>query len=175
MSANVKSISAIRQFRTDLQDYHESLRQTLDILVSELHRAVDYFETDRAAYWPAQVRRASDKVSEARINLERCQVTTRPGEGPSCYEEKKALQRAKQRLETANQKVKATKKWIVTVQQEVDDFRSRLAQVNYLSDTELPRALVLLDRLASRLERYANDGVRKSGADPATKSHMGDS
>ena len=94
-AANVKSIAAIRRFRADLQTYEDSLRQTLDMLAAELKRAVDYFESDRAAYWPAQVRRASDRVAEARINLERCQVTTHPGEGPTCYEEKKALERAK--------------------------------------------------------------------------------
>lgn len=156
MKANVKSIESIRAFRTDLQEYQESLRQSLDILLAELTRAVDYFESDRAAYWPAQVRQASDKLAEARINLERCKVTTRPEEGPSCYEEKKALQKAKARLQHANEKVKATKKWVIVVRQEVDQFRSRLAQLNFTTDTELPRAMVVLDRLASRLDRYAD-------------------
>ena len=67
MPANVKSIQSIREFRTHLQDYRDSLRQTLDILTTELSRAVEYFESDRAAYWPHQERRASDKLSEARI------------------------------------------------------------------------------------------------------------
>ena len=164
MKANVKSIESIRAFRADLQEYQESLRQSLDILLAELTRAVDYFESDRAAYWPAQVRRASDNLAAARINLERCQVTTRPEEGPSCYEEKKALQKAKARLQHANEKVKVAKKWVIAVRQEVDQFRSRLAQLNFTTDTELPRAMVLLDRLASRLDRYAN----------RTASHPGD-
>ncbi len=50
--ANVKSIDAIRQFRADLQTYEDSLRQTRDMLSAELKRAVDYFESDRATYWP---------------------------------------------------------------------------------------------------------------------------
>ena len=156
MKANVKSIDAIRDFRGDLQEYRDSLRQTLDIITVELRRAVDYFESERSAYWPAQVRRASDKVSEARINLERCQVTTRPGEGPSCYEEKKTLQRAKERLDYANARVRATKKWLVIVRKEVDEFRTRMAQLDFLTESELPRSIALLDRLASRLERYAS-------------------
>lgn len=167
MKANVKSIASIRQFRSDLQDYNDSLRQSLDITLSELTRAVDYFETDRAVYWPAQVRRASDKLAEARINLERCQVTTRTEEGPSCFEEKKALQRAKERLATANAKVRATKKWLSVVRREVDEFKSRLAQINYLTDTELPRAVVLLEKLATRLDQY----ISKT---PGSESHGGD-
>ncbi len=159
--ANVKSIDAICQFRADLQTYEDSLRQTRDMLSAELKRAVDYFESDRATYWPAQVRRASDRVAEARINLQRCEVTTNPGGGPSCYEEKKALQRAKQRLLETEQKVKATRKWVRIVKQEVDEFQTRLAQLTYLADGELPRGNVLLSRLAQRLERYAG---RTTGA-----------
>lgn len=158
MKANVQSIEAIRDFRNDLQEYNEAIRHAIDMLTTELVRAVDFFESDRSAYWPAQARKASDKLAEARINLERCQVTTRPGEGPSCYEEKKALQRAKERLTFANERVKATKKWIVIVRKEVDEFRTRMAQVRFLNESELPRSIALLDRLAARLERYVNAG-----------------
>ena len=158
MKANVQSIEAIRDFRNDLQEYNDAIRHAIDMLTSELVRAIDYFESDRAAYWPAQARRASDKVAEARVNLERCQITTRPGEGPSCYEEKKALQRAKERLVYADERVKATRKWIVIVRKEVDEFRTKLAQVRFLNESELPRSIALLDRLAARLERYAKAG-----------------
>lgn len=174
MPANVKSIESIRAFRSDLQNYKDSLRQALDILSAELTRAVDYFESDRAAYWPAQARKASDQVAEARINLERCQVTTRPGEGPSCYEEKKALQRAKERLATAEEKVKVSKKWLTIVRKEVDEFQSRLAQVNYLTDTELPRASALLARLTARLDRYAGPSQHLSGSTASPESHRSD-
>ena len=52
-SANVKSIDSIRQFRADLLEFEDSLRQTLDMLRAELKRAVDYLESDRAIYWIA--------------------------------------------------------------------------------------------------------------------------
>ena len=157
MPANVKSIQSIRDFRSSLQDYRDSLRQTIDILVTELSRAVDYFESDRAAYWPAQERKASDKLSEARINLERCQMKTRDGQQRSCYDEKKAFQKARTRLQLTRDKVKATKKWIILVRREADQFKSRIAQLSYLADTDLPHAIALLERLAQRLDRYAEN------------------
>jgi len=161
--ANVKSIDAIHRFRADLRTYEDSLRQTLDMLSAELKRAVDYFESDRATYWPAQARRASDRVAAARINLERCEVTTNPDERPSCHEEKKALERAKQRLLETEQKVKATRKWVRIVKQEVEALQTRLARVTYLAASELPRGNVLLSRLAQRLERYAGRTVDSVG------------
>lgn len=166
--ANVKSINAIREFKTNLQDYNDSIRMSLEMLNTELTRAVDYFETDRKVYWPAQARKASDKVAEARINLERCQVTTRPEEGRSCYEEKKALRKAKDRLATSEAKVKATKKWLVVVRKEVDEFRSRIAQLNFTTESEFPRAIALLERLANRLDRYvgsAGNPTKSQGDD----------
>ena len=171
MPANVKSIQAIRDFRTDTQEYRDSLRQAIDMLTTEVARAVSYFESDRAAYWPAQVRRASDKLSEARINLERCQLKTRDGQQRACDDEKKALRLAKERVALTHEKVKATKKWITIVRREADQFKSRLAQVSYLADHDLPRAIALLERLADRLDKYAGNVKSVSQAE----SHPGDS
>lgn len=168
MPANVKSIESIRHFRADLQDYRDSVRQSLDILTTEISRAIDYFESDRSAYWPAQERMASDQLSEARTNLGRCQMTTRDGQQRSCVEEKKAFQKAKDRLQLAREKVKATKKWLQIVQHEADQFKSRLAQLSYLADTDLPHAIALLERLANRLDRYTSHSK-------STESHSDDS
>jgi len=168
MAANVKSIDSIRHFRSDLQDYRDSIRQSLDILTTEINRAIEYFESDRAAYWPAEERKASEQVSEARTNLSRCQMTTRDGQQRSCVEEKKTFQKAKDRLQLTREKVKATKKWIRIVQHEADLFKARLAQLSYLADTDLPRAIALLERLANRLDRYANHSK-------SAESHSGDS
>lgn len=167
MPANVKSIAVIREFRSDLQDYRDSLRQTLDIMTTELSRAVDYFESDRAAYWPHQERRASEKLAEARLNLERCQMKTRDGQQRSCHDEKKAFQRAKARLQLTRDKVKATKKWILAVHRQADQFKMRIAQLSFLTDNDLPRGIAVLDRLATQLDRY----VGKANS----QSHAGDS
>ncbi len=168
MAANVKSIETIRHFRADLQDYRDSVRQSLDILTTEISRAIDYFESDRATYWPAQERKASDLLAEARTNLGRCQMTTREGQQRSCVEEKKAFQKAKDRLRHTREKVKATKKWLRIVQREADQFKSRLAQLSYLADTDLPRAIALLERLATRLDRYISRSQ-------SSESHSSDS
>lgn len=167
MPANVKSIDAIRDFRADLLQYRDSVRQSLDVLTVELNRAIDYFESDRASYWPNQVRIASDRLASARIDLERCQVTTRAGEGPSCMEEKKALARAKARLHNAQAKVKATRKWLHLVRKEVDEFQTRLAQLRYLLDSDLPRATAVLARLATRLDRYVDHTTSSRNVTPS--------
>ena len=166
MPAHVKSTQAIREFRSGLQEYRDSLRQSLDMLITELARAVDYFESDRAAYWPAQERKASDRLAEARINLGRCQMTTRDGQHRPCYEEKKALQRAKARLQFTRDKVAATKKWTLAIRREADQFKMRLAKLSYLTDHELPRAIAVLERLANQLDRY----VGKSESQTSDKS-----
>ena len=96
-AADVKSVSAVRAFKADLLEFQSALRQTLEVLLADVHRGVEWLESDRTAYWPAQVRRASDAVSEARINLERCMLAAQSDERRSCYDEKKAFERAKQR------------------------------------------------------------------------------
>ena len=172
--ANVKSIDAIRRFKVEVKEFETSLRQTLELLGVELRRAVDYFETDRAVYWPAQLRRASDRLAQARIDLERCQVTTRPDEGPSCYEEKKALLKAKRRLQLSEEKVRATKKWLRIVRHESEEFQSRTAQLAYLVEHESPRAQALLENVAHKLETYAGLMLSAPSKSSESRSDLGE-
>ena len=69
-AADVKSVGAVRAFKNDLLEYQTALRQTLEILILEVRRGIQWLESDRKAYWPAQVRKASDAMAEARINLQ---------------------------------------------------------------------------------------------------------
>ena len=162
-TADVKSISAVREFRTDVLEFQAGLRQSLELMANEVHRGIQWLESDRSAYWPAQVRKASDRVSEARINLERCMLATRPDERRSCYDEKKALERAIRRLAYAEQKVRTTQHWLRVVRDQADDFRSRLARLEQLVEYDLPRATALLERLARSLDKYVGHGAQGGG------------
>jgi hypothetical protein len=164
-AADVKSVRAVRAFKKDLIDFQNQLHQTLELLHSEVRRGIEWLQIDRARYWPAQIRRASDAVSEARINLERCQLAIRADERRSCTDEKKALDRAQRRLAYAEQKVRTTKHWLRVVNHEADEFQSRLARLEHMVEHDLPRGIAQLERLARALDRYV--GSRSASTQPA--------
>ncbi|MCH5374350.1 MAG: hypothetical protein JJ992_10250, partial [Planctomycetes bacterium] len=128
-SAHITSTEAVREFRVALQEYEADVRDAIDQLLLELRRSLDWVEHDRSRYWPAQAQRASDTVAQARQDLERCEMAIRAEDRRSCYEQRMALQKAKQRLRLCEQKVRAVRRWRVAVQHESDSLQGRLLKL----------------------------------------------
>src|SRR2546421_8674143 len=106
-SANVTSIDAPRQFRAALVRFMAEVEAALVTLELEAHRPVEWIEGDRPRYWRQEARKASEAVGEARVALERCQVRISNEDTKYCYDERKALEKAKRRLQAAEEKVQA--------------------------------------------------------------------
>lgn len=158
-SANVTSIDGIRELRTSLLKFEEYSRDGLTMLILEVRRAMEWLEGDRRRYWPEQVRRASQKLVEARNDLERCQLKYGSEEAPSCYEQKMALQRAKRRLRFCEDQVKVVKQWIRAVRQELNDFEGQAAKLNSVLDADIPHAVTTLERMLRALDKYAGGNL----------------
>jgi hypothetical protein len=96
-SANLTSIDAIATLRAALIEFRAGASDALVQLTLEARRAGPWIEQDRAQYWPRQVQRASDALSEARLALQRCELSIDGDDSRSCYDERKALEKAKRR------------------------------------------------------------------------------
>ena len=75
---------------------------------------------------------------------------------PSCYDEKKALMRAKRELEFAEQQIKVVKQWALKSRHEFEEFNGRMSQLTRLLEGDVPRMCALLQRLSRTLERYTH-------------------
>jgi hypothetical protein len=153
-AANVTSIDAMRQMRTALLRFDDESRQALTLLSLEVRRAIDWIEVDRMQYWPVQVRRAGEAVIQARNDLERCQLKYGSEEAPPCYEQKKGLERAKRRARLCDEKLRATKRWVRSIRQELSEFDGQMAKMNNCLDSDLPRAVAALERMIGALDEY---------------------
>lgn len=174
-SANITSTDAVQALKLALQQFEAGVRDGLIQLGLEARRPVEWIEHDRARYWPREVRKASDALSEARIALERCEVTISADDRRSCYDEKKALEKAKRRLRTAEEKVQAVKRWQSQIRKEVEEFEVQLARVTQYLDSDFPRAIAALERMSAALSQYvqspgpADSAASASGGDEAGK------
>lgn len=162
-SAHITSTDAVREFRAALQEYEADVRDAIDQLLLELRRSLDWVEHDRARYWPAEARRASDGVVQARQDLERCEMAIRAEDRRSCYEQRMALEKAKQRLRLCEHKVRAVRRWRVSVEKEADSLHGRMLKLTDFLDTEFPRALAALQRMATALEKYTERTMPQAG------------
>lgn len=163
-SAQVTSIDAIRAFRAAISKFDAGARDAVTLITLEVRKALDWLEHDRARYWPEQLRKASEWVVQARNELERCQLTYGSQERPSCYEQKKALEKAKRRLRLCEEKVQAVRRWVRTVRAELNEFNGQMARMNNLLETDMVRAGGALERMLRALDQYVETSPPEPGA-----------
>ena len=179
-SAQVTSIDAVRELRAALLQFGGDAEDAIVMLTLESRKAIQWLQQDRARYWPEQARKAHEWVTQARNDLDRCQLHYGSESTPSCIDQKKTLDRAKRRLKYCEEKVKAVKRWINAVRQELDDFYGELAKMTNWLETDLPRGAAALERMLRALDKYVGDfqsletGPRSSSRPPPADSPSGD-
>ena len=169
-SANVANIEAVRAVRQALRQFAEDVTNALVTLDLEARRPIEWIEHDRTQYWPRELRKASDWVSEARLALQRCELTIDADHRKTCYDERKQLEKAKRRLHLSEDKVRAVKRWRLEVRKEVEEFQVQVAKLQRYLETDLERALAALDRMAQSLDRYVQMQA-PLGGNSSTASH----
>jgi DNA-binding protein YbaB len=153
--ADVKSIETLALVKVALAAFAHESGQALAEVELQGQRAVDWITVDQAAYWKAETRRAADLVNKAMKDLEHCRTFKKVGDNqPSCVEEKKALDRAKQKLARAEAKAEAVRRWTPVVQQQFRETCVRLVRFREVIDVDCPKAMAQLDRMLKALDAY---------------------
>ena len=163
--ARVSSLDALAAFRAALLRFGDVCSDSIVSLQLEARRAAEWVEVDRAAYWPAQYRRANDDHHSARVNLERCELSVGPDDHRSCYEEKKAVEAAKRRMRLCEEKVRVSRHWAQVINHETRDFLGDLSQLQHYLESDLPKAVALLEKMLLALERYSESSVQEKNSD----------
>jgi hypothetical protein len=164
--ADVKSIDTLVFVKAALVSYAHETAQALAEVELEGRRAVDYITIDRAAFWKAEVRRASDMVNDAIKDLEHCRAFKKVGNNqPSCIEEKKNLEKARARLAKAEEKAEAVRRWTPVVLQQFRETCVRLVHFREVVDVDCPKAIAHVERMIKALDAYREvSGPRPSSA-----------
>jgi len=165
-SARVRSIDALEHMAAALRVFAEEASVALDDLRMDLHRVIQWIEYDQKDYWTQELHRAQQRVTEARLNLERARMFRFGSSEPSCYEEKKALEAAQRRLEVVREKLEAVKRWGRLMEHEATECRSAVAPLAHWVQTDVPRAVALLRRLSGALESYVGLELAEQASPP---------
>jgi hypothetical protein len=166
-SANVTSIDAIKLVRLALQQFQADAENALMQLELEGRRPVSWIENDRASYWDREVRKASDAQSEARVALERAELTTSADEHKYAYDERKQLEKAKKRLRLCEEKVQKVKRWRSVIHKESEEFESQIGKLKRFLEYDLVQSIAALGRMIQSLDRYTQLQAAGSGESPA--------
>ncbi|NLE39132.1 MAG: hypothetical protein GX621_14005 [Pirellulaceae bacterium] len=167
-SAKLISIDAVRDMAAALTRFGDEAVSALDELDINVRRALEWIDHDRKDFWSHEVRRGWERVGEARAELEKAQTYRKMAdETPSCRQERAMLEKAKQRVQTAEEKDRSIPRWSHAIEHAVRELTGAETQLADWLHGELPRALSVLRQFSAALERYAAVGEAAAKPKPA--------
>ena len=153
--ARLTRIDAVQEMAAAVDAFRNEAIGGLGNLDMEIRRALEWIHHDRHEHWNHQVRRGWERITEARVQLQQAMTARRIGDhDPACIDEKKALARAKQRLEIAQEKVEAVRHCARAIDHAVDEYRGARTPLSGWLESEAPKALAALRRMMDNLEDY---------------------
>jgi len=172
--AKVSSIDALRDFRRAVERFGVEIAGALSEVDSTAQRTLSWLSHDQLPHWQRQIRARSEKLAQARSNLLRKQLSSMQDD-PTCIDERRAVERAKQAIEDANEKVRLVKKWLIMVDKEYTLYRGATSGLADTHQRDIPAAAIRLAAMVNRLEEYAAIGAQPpSGSAAGNSSESGD-
>lgn len=162
--ADVKSLDTLAFVKAAFAAFAHETGQAVAEVELQGQRAIEYITVDRAAHWKAECRRANDAVTKAMQDLEHCRTFKKVGDNqPSCVEEKKALEKARKRLEACERKAEAVRRWTPVVQQQFRETCVRLVRFREVIDVDCPKAMARLEKMLKSLDAYTSVAGPRTG------------
>ena len=152
--ASVRSIEALKDFRSVLALYGDDTLGALGGVEAEVRRTVHWLHNHRPYYWQDQIKRRREAVASAKAELFRRRLQKTGDNSPAMSEQKENLRRAEAALQDAERKLIMVRKWQPMLQQAVLEYKASVRRIRDLAAGDVPRAVNLLGRIIDALEAY---------------------
>jgi hypothetical protein len=164
--ANVTSVEAIDDFRTQLILYVSKARPALEEVTSEVLRMRLWLENDQRAVLEALVRRRRKEFDQAQATLSSARMAVIKHDTTA---EQMMAVRARRALEEAETKLKRLKYWDREFATVVEPLAKQLEKLHTVLSNDMNRATAHLARVVQMLSAYA-DVLPESAAEKAPAS-----
>jgi hypothetical protein len=155
----------LREFRAALATFATEAKESQSVNDMTVARGLDFFKNDLLKYWQSEIRKREDALTNAKADYERCRMQSFGGRAPDCTDQKVALKKAQIRLEVAQEKLKAVKKWSRVLDEEAEEYRGQSHQLSDMMAGDMPRAIAELDRMLTALEAYLGVAAPMAGSE----------
>lgn len=154
-SAHIDDIDALKLFRRALWKFAEVANVALGDAESEMQRVLLWLETEQRSYWQHQLRVRHEALQKAKDALRQKKLyKDSTGKYPSAVDEEKAVALAQRRLEEAETKLAAVRRYIPRLQREIQLYKGATQRFATTVQVDLPSAVHALDRITAKLEEY---------------------
>ena len=155
--ADVKDIAALEWFAASLAKQRDELSVVLEAVQTELDRLTSHLQKHSPDYWRQELRRAGERLAEARESLSRCEQVSRDEDRRPCDIERKAVQLAKRRLDDCEQHLRDVRALAALWQREYNQVASQLRLLSDYSESGLSNACRGVEQAADTLRKYAEE------------------
>ncbi len=152
--ARVLSVEVLEELRAALVRFKQEASAALSSVALVVERMAVWLE-QQERFWKQEIRKREQAVSEARLELQRRKLmTTVQGRPPDTTEQEKALRKAQARLQEAEQKLQATKSWMIRWPRVVNEYKSSGQRLGEFLESEMPQLLAWMQGRIEALEAY---------------------
>ena len=175
--ADVRSIQVLRDWLAALAGYKSDASECLSGVQMELRRGITWLE-EQHTLWQRAVRQCQDDLHQAKAELSQRKIPNWDGKMPDTTIQERAVRRAKDRLEHAEEQVVRCRTWLVNLPKLVDELYTGPAhRLQTFLDGDLTHGMARLGRQIESLERYAGErqdfGVVTTDVAPPPASNPG--
>jgi hypothetical protein len=143
-------------FRRALIKFAEAATVAMGDAESEMQRRLNWLENEQDSHWQGQIRKRQEEVSKCRDAVRQKKLFKDfAGRTPSADQEEKALRIALARLEEAERKLAAVRKYAKKLPREIEVYKGTVQRFATTIQTDLPTAAGKLDAMIRKLEEYA--------------------
>jgi len=152
--ANVRSVDAIKDFKIALINYAEEAKVALGSTEMEIRQVRNWLQRDQLSYWQSQVKRGQERVSMAKAELFRRQLSQANSDAISDTDQKEALRDAQRRLREAEEKVEKIKRWGPVLEHAISEYNSQSQPLGDRLSGGFAATLNVLHRVDVALDSY---------------------
>lgn len=167
-TARVESLEALTGFQKVLWKFQTDANAALGDAESELRRTLLWLELEQDSFWKDQIRKRQTAVERAKEAVRmKTLFKDHSGRPQSAVEEQKELQRALARLAEAEQKNANVRRWVLSLQKEIELYKGSVQRLATSVESLVPAGIAHLDRLVADLQAYSAVTTEVSSGGPA--------
>lgn len=159
--ADVRSVERIRELRSAVIVFMETVRNALAAADTDAYRRLRWVEEEAPAHWKGELKKRQAAFAEARVVLYRKQLGPVKDQQPHT-EARFAYDRAKRRVEEAEEKLREAERWAQRIERAMAAMRGGVSPLSSFNDSQLPRAVARLDAFIESIEAYLGTAMSES-------------
>ena len=158
-AANVRSLEALRDFRSALIKFIDHAKRAISTSDSEVGRVSQWLESTQPMFWKQQIRKGEELLNQAKSELFRATIS-QPENPRGPTDQVRLVKKREAELKHANEKLEKTTQWSWRFARLQHEYRSGMMPLSSALDGELQKVVVQLDNSIKSLEVYLSTTLK---------------